>query len=220
MLLRTTLALWVFLFTFPGTDGLVQAKASKKDPKATTMSKAKWAAFEGFRSAKFGMKESEVMRAITKDFKVSKSKVKQSVNPLEQTINLEVTVPKLIEVGGTAKIGYLLGHKSKKLMQVNMVWGSGLGKKVDVKDIISTANLLRSHFTKKRHQKEGFAVNLKVNDAMTIVFRGKDKKGRMAILSLTNPKVKKGEDTKISLKLSYILDAKNPDILSLKEGDF
>ena len=32
MLLRTTLALWVFLFTFPGSDGLVQAKASKKDP--------------------------------------------------------------------------------------------------------------------------------------------------------------------------------------------
>ena len=64
-----------------------------------------------------------------------------------------------------------------------------------------------------------------MNDVTTIVFRGKDKKNRMALLVLTSPKAKKGEDTKkagekVSLKLSYLLDAENPDILTIKDDDF
>jgi hypothetical protein len=78
---------------------------------------------------------------------------------------------------------------------------------------------------KKGYKKDGFIANGRMNDVTTIVFRGKDKKNRMALLVLTSPQPEKGEDSKkaaekISLKLSYMLDAENPDILTIKDDDF
>ena len=73
---------------------------------------------------------------------------------------------------------------------------------------------------KKEHQKESFIAKGRMNDVTTIVFRGKDKKDRMALLILTLPQPQKGEDAKkaqenVSLKLSYLLDAEKPDIFTI-----
>ena len=154
--------------------------------------------------------------------------MRQDENSLEKTTSLEVTVPKLMSLGGVAKVAYLMGFKSKKLIQVNVVWGRGAeesGRKVIVQNIVDAANFLRNHLVKKEYQKEGFIANARVNDATTIVFRGKDKKNRMVLLVLTSPQAKKDEDDKkagenISLKLSYVLDTKTPDILTIGEDDF
>jgi len=110
-------------------------------------------------------------------------------------------------------------------MQVNIVWGRGAAKKVDPQSVVDAANFLRIHLIKKQYKKEGFVANGRMNDVTTIVFRGKDKKNRMALLILTSPKANKGEDAKkaaqnISLKLSYMLDPENPDILTIKDNDF
>lgn len=218
MLLRTTLALWIFLFTFSGADYLAEARTNAK----TQTDKKKWVRVDGFRSAKFGLDEKKVMRAIVKDFKISKSKVKRNVHPGQKTVNISVTIPKLMAAGGTASVNYILGFESKKLIQVNVIWGASATKKVDPEELVSVANLLRGHFIKKKYRKEGYITNGVMNETMTIVFRGMDKKNRMILLTLTNPKVKKGEDqlSLMSLKLSYILDYENPDILSIKEGEF
>jgi hypothetical protein len=227
MLFRITgfLALSVFLLTLSGTADIAESQAAKK--KSTQPAK-KQAKIEGFRSAKFGMKESDIYRAITKDFKISKSKVKRSVHSLEKTTSLKITVPQLIGIGGTAKIAYIIGFKSKRLVQVSIVWGRGAeesGKKVKAQNIVDAANFLRNHLVKKKYNKDGFIANGRMNDVTTIVFRGKDKKNRMALLVLTSPMAKKGEDAKkarekISLNLSYMLDAEKPDILTIKDDDF
>ena len=224
MLLRATgwLALSVFLLTLSGTADIAESQTAKKKSTQPTKKQAK---IEGFRSAKFGMKEKDIYRAITKDFKISKSKVKRSTSALEKTTSLEITVPKLLGVGGAAKIGYIMGYKSQRLMQVNVVWGRGAAKKVDPQTVVDAANFLRTHLIKKQYMKEGFVANGRMDDVTTIVFRGKDKKNRMALLILTSPKANKGEDVKkaaqnISLKLSYMLDPENPDILTIKDDDF
>jgi hypothetical protein len=227
MLFRTIswLALSIFLITLSGTVENAESKTSKTKSTQPTKKQAK---IEGFRSAKFGMKETDVFKAIARDFKITKNKVNRKVNPLEKTTSLEVTIPKLLGVGGTAKIGYLLGYKSKKLMQINIVWGRGAeesGKKVIAQEIVNTANFLRNHLLKKEYKKDGFAANQRVNDETTIVFRGKDKKDRMAILLLTSAKVTKDMDTKkdgdlVTLKLSYMLLPNKPDILTIKDDDF
>jgi hypothetical protein len=227
MLFRVTglLALSFFLATLSVTADIAQ---SKTPTKKQTQSTKKPARIDGFRSAKFGMKEKDVFKAIAKDFKISKGKVKRSQNSIEKTTNLEVTVPEMIGVGGTAKVGYILGYKSKKLIQVNIIWGQGAeesGKKVKMQSIIDAANFLRNHLVKKKYQKESLIANARMNEETTIVFRGKDKKDRMALLILTAPKAKEGEDDKkagdqVSLKLSYVLDTKKPDILTIGEDDF
>jgi hypothetical protein len=81
------------------------------------------ASVDGFRSAKFGMTESEIKDSINKDFNISSSAVEKSENALEKTTSLAVTVPKLMEEGGVSRVVYILGYKSKKLIQVNVIWG-------------------------------------------------------------------------------------------------
>ena len=220
MLLRITLSVWMFLFSFYGAEGLAQAKTSKKVSKPITKP---WANLDGFRSAKFGMNQRRVIRAISKDFKISKRKVKLNVHPTEKTTNLSISVPKLL--GGTATVVYILGQKSKELVQINVMWGLGVDKNVEEENVVNTANMLRDHFLKKRYKKETMAVNAKLTDSQMVVFRGEDEKNRMVLMVLTKQKKEKKESTKeaakkISLRLSYMLNFDKPDVFSIKEGEF
>lgn len=213
------LVLSVFLFTVTGT---AVAKTSDKKPKPPTKP---WAQVNGFRSAKFGMDQKKVMRAISKDFKISKSKVKKSVHPAEGTSSLLIQVPNLLAVGGNANIGYVFGQSTKKLIQVNVMWGKGVGKKTDNDGIIATANMLRDHLTKKRYKKEKFVLNGKINDSTMLVFRGYDEKDRMITIMLKTPTKIKGKkltetELQVSLKLAYVLDSITPDVLRIRENDF
>jgi hypothetical protein len=222
-----TIGFMTLSILFLTLSGNLNTAESKTQTKTTAAQKKKPAKNEGFRSAKFGMKEKDVLRAIKKDFKISKDKVKQVSSSSEKTKSLFLDVPDLLEVGGNARIGYIFGYKSKKLMQINIIWGRGISKEVDGPGIVRVANLLRTHLMKKEYKKEGFVANQPLNDATTIVFRGKDQKNRMALLVLSAPKTGKGKEAKaspenISLKLSYMLNPEKPDVrtITIKDDDF
>ena len=232
---------WFFLLIliyFLLVSGLpVEAQApTKKNSTSSTeagktlfesLKKNPWADIKGFRSAKFGMNEKSVYRAIATDFKLAKSKVKKTTNTKEHTTGLEIIVPDLFSTGGAAKVGYILGYKSKKLMHINVLWGRGAAEKVDGKDVLTTANLLRTHFLKKRYKEEGLVANAKLSDTSTMVFRGKDKKNRMILLMLGTQLKEEGmTDEQIinstSLGLSYILNPDEPDVrkIVIQEDEF
>ena len=220
MLLHKTAWLALGLFFFSFATGMAEAQAPLKAPKAIALSKKKWKVIDGFRSAKFGMDEKQVTRAIAKDFKIRKSKVRREVHPTAKTTTLTLSVQNLIELGGPAKIVYILGYKSKRLIHINITWGINESKGVLSKDIVNAANLLQTHFIKKRYQ-EGVIVNGQLNDTVQIIFRGRDKNGRMILLRLISGKVKKGQDKKESTKaltliLSYIQDPYKPDVFKAK----
>ena len=231
---------WFFLLIliyFLLVSGLpVEAQAPTKENSTSSteagktlfesMKKNPWADIKGFRSAKFGANEKSVYRAITKDFKLAKSKVKKTTNAKEHTTGLEIIVPDLFSTGGAAKVGYILGYKSKKLMHINVLWGKGAAEKVDGKDVLTTANLLRTHFLKKRYKEEGLIANGRLSDTSTMVFRGKDKKNRMVLLML-GTQLKEGmTDEQIinstSLVLSYLLNPGEPDVrkIVIQEDEF
>jgi hypothetical protein len=218
--------LLIFLFTLLTSGGLVEAKTDTKNSAATTSVPAKkWAVIDGFRSAKFGMDKNRVKKAISKDFKISSRKIKLSKNSIEKTEILQVTVPELFPAGGASLVGYVFGHQSKKLIQINIIWGLGATKKVNGQSVVDAANLLRTHFVKKRYVAESMLVNQRLDANKIIVFRGADKKGRMALLVLDTPKALEGESPedaakKVSLSLSYILKPNQPDILTIEEGMF
>ena len=77
-------------------------------------------------------------------------------------------------------------------------------------------------FFKKRYQEDGLVAHARLNDGSILIFRGKDQKGHMALLRLSNPQPndKNNEDLKISLSLSYIENPGKPDAYRLKDGDF
>ena len=208
-------------------DKLIKKNATAGNTLFESLKKNRWADIKGFRSAKFGMNEKSVYRAIATDFKLAKSKVKKTTSVKERTTGLEIIVPDLFSTGGAAKVGYILGYKSKKLMHINVLWGRGAAEKVDGKDVLTTANLLRTHFLKKRYKEEGLVANGKLSNTSTLVFRGKDKKNRMILLLLNTVAAKEGvsaEDNlnQVSLVLSYISKPVNPDIrkIVIQEDEF
>ena len=85
------------------------------------------------------------------------------------------------------------------LIHINVLWGRGAAENVDGQAVVNTANLLRTHFLKKRYKKKSLAVNSKLSADSTLVFRGRDKKDRMIIVVLTTAPVPEGANNKESL---------------------
>ncbi len=72
------ISLIILFISFFVALSLVEAKTSLKNSVATSnISKKKWAVLDGLRSAKVGMSEKQVLRAIKKDFKLSPSKQRE-----------------------------------------------------------------------------------------------------------------------------------------------
>lgn len=203
-------------------SGLFFAGISFAKPDDGTSTSQKWAVVNGFRSAQFGMTERDVIKAIKKDFGVGKSQVSRKVHPNEKTVTLGIEVKRLLPESGPAKVFYILGYKSKRLIHINVIWGRPVTKNPDAEAVVATANQLRNHFAQKKYQKDGFALNAQLGEGVILVFQGKDRKGRAARLLLSNPKAegdkKAGEN--IALTLSYIEKPLDPDVFRIKEGDF
>jgi len=180
-----------------------------------------WAVIDGFRSAKFGYKEGDVLRAIKKDFKINENGVSRLINQQEKTVTLGIDVEDLLAGSGSSKVFYILGYKSKRLIHVNVTWGRPIQKIPNAEAVVSTANQLRNYFAQKKYQKNGFALNAQLGEGVILVFQGKDKRGRTARLLLSNPKNKDGKaGENITLTLSYIEKPEDPDVFKIKDGDF
>ena len=140
----------------------------------------------------------------------------------ERTQSLGITIDKLIPISGKTRVVYVFGYKSKQLMQVNILIGHPVDTNIAPQQVVDSGNLLGNHFFKKRYQEDGLVAHARLNDGSVLIFRGKDQKGRMALLRLSNPQPNEGdkEDPKITLSLSYIEKPEQPDAFQLKEDDF
>jgi hypothetical protein len=181
------------------------------------------AVVEGFRSAKFGMKEAEVRAEVEKDFKIKSDAIKSQDNPAELTHSLLVTVPDLLAGGGTAEVSYVLGYKSKTLIQVGTVWSKATDPAMTPERLFSNANILRAHFLGEGFKPETVTVNTPVNGGL-LMFRGSDAKDHTVMLLLQGTFETKENNqrtlTPTGLLLFYVADAKSPDVFKLPPGQF
>jgi len=176
---------------------------------------------EGFRLALFGMTEKEIYRAIYKEFRISKKNVERQIHPGEKTVNLGIRVKDLLPQSGPARVYYVFGYKSRRLIQVNIIWGRPVTKKPNAEQVVNLANQLREHFSGQGFSKQGLLVNQSVGKDSILVFRGVDDKGRMVLLLLVNPqKTGVPKNQEIVLKLSYIQQPDHPDIFKIEKGKF
>jgi hypothetical protein len=181
------------------------------------------AVVDGFRSAKFGMTDVEVRRAIEKDFKLKGDEVLERPNPAERTTVLTVKVPNLLPGGGTADVAYVLGYESKKLIQVSVSWSKATDKKMTPEQLFSNSSLLRAHFLTEGFKPDTIANNMPIKSGI-LVFRGSDANDHTVMLILEG-KMKEAANnheilTPTALLLLYIVDAKAPDIYRLPPGSF
>jgi hypothetical protein len=184
---------------------------------------------EGFRSAHWGMTEAQVKAAIQKDFNIAGDKVRVEENPSERTTVLAVSVNDLLEGAGVARISYILGYASKKLIQVNIVWGTTVDPQAKPERIVAAANQLRALFLSSGYEPETIAGNLATADGTIVVFQGEDAAKHLTLLRLVStpappPAKQRGRADRpgptVVLLLSYVQDARNPDVFRLKKGQF
>ncbi len=226
---RSPIVALAALFTLGG-GALVDAISAGTGPSAPAgawaQEAAKAASVEGFRSARFGMTEAEVRKALTKDFGVGDSEIVGSENAVEKTTALQITVNDLLPDSGAAKVGYVFGYRSKHLIQVNVVWGA-LEPKPTTENLTATASILRGYFFGQGFTPDRVITKAQLDDGSVIEFRGIDDKGRMALLLFINIPQESGaadEGTpaqqRLSLKLSYLLDPDSPDVFKIQKGAF
>ena len=198
------------------------SKPDSKPEEAKIKNTKPWANIGGFRSAKFGMKMKEVKKAIYQDFGIPDEKITTVNHPTERTESLAVAVEKLLPNAVKSRVVYVFGYKTKRLIQVNILLGHPVDTSVTPQQIVDSGNILGNHFFKKRYQEDGLVAHARLNDGSILIFRGKDQKGHMALLRLSNPQPndKDNKDLKISLSLSYIEKPGKPDAYQLKDDDF
>ena len=182
------------------------------------------ATIDGFRQALFGMSEEQVRQAIRKDFPAAAGKISSAVHPSEKTTVLTATVPDLLPNTGKARISYIFGYRSKKLIQVNIVWTSE-GNTASDETLVGTANSLRDYFAAQTYKPDTVVANRQLAENAIVVFRADDLQGRMVLLVLSGVAAAARSDDKkglppLTLELSYIEDAAHPDVFRIGKGQF
>src|ERR1700730_8316476 len=207
----------------PASDQHQPPEATAKPPESEAVEHVK---IEGFRSARWGMDAAQVKAAIQKDFGVPTEKMKTEENAAERTTVLTITVSDLLEGAGPARISYILGYKTKKLIQVTVLWGTPVDPQAQPEKIVTAANQLRQLFLDSGDQPEAVVANDRMADGTIRVSPGQDTDKHTTVLRPAHtsapPKGSRAEaaGASVVLSLSYILDSRSPDIFRLKKGQF
>jgi hypothetical protein len=221
-----------WLMAYPSLAGGQAAIAEEKAPQSeiqkgsTEGEPGPPATVDGFRNSRFGLSEEQVRQATRKDFPAAAAKLTSAVHPSEKTTVLSIGVADLLPNTGSARISYIFGYRSKKLIQINVVWTSD-GSAASDETIVATANTLRDYFTPQNYKPDSLVANRQLADNTIIVFRASDLQGRTVLLVLSGVAAAARSDEKkgsrpppLTVKLSYILDATHPDIFRIAKGQF
>jgi hypothetical protein len=222
MFSRPAAALFAALLVMPP----VALAAEPQPPAAAAAPAVQPLHVEGFRSAHWGMTEAQVKTAIEKDFKIAPDKIKSEENLAERTGVVTVLVPDLLEGAGVARVSYIFGYATKKLIEVNVLWGTAIDPQIAPEKIVAAADQLRQLLVDSGYEAGSIATNARMKDGEVLVFKGQDADKHTTILRLAAARepprrgAAKKPATATALALSYILDAQNPDIYRLKKGQF
>ncbi len=178
---------------------------------------------EGFRSARFGMSEAEVRKAIAADFKLDDKAITRETNPLERTTILAATVADLLPGAGPGRITYIFGFTKHQLIQVNVLW-TAPKKEGAANSLGAPGATLRNYFLGYSFKPESAVRDKALPDGSVLLFQGADEKGR-AVALVTGEGViedarSKTNEAQWYLRLSYVEDPANPDVYRLKPGSF
>lgn len=199
---------------------LAAAPAAAETPAAATV--------DGFRSARFDMTEEQLRAAIAADFKLSPVQILKQVHKVDRTMILSIKVPDLLPESGVAQVNYKLGYKSKKLIQVDVIWGAAVDAKVTPQNLGIIIVNLRQYLQERGFDKEKVLVNATTPQAnIVLLFRAQDDKSRVVAMLgqfKLDPKAEKGKqlllDQPEAVILSYVLDPKAPDVFKIEKGKF
>lgn len=191
------------------------------DAAARSEASASTARIDGFRTAQFGADEKAVRAAIGSDLGATGEAIKLIDNPVERTRILVVRSDKLFAGSTEAEIGYVFGYKSKALIQVNILWGTPLTPEVTQSQLATVAATLTRYFTAQGFAADRVMRDRKLGKDGLLVFQGADAAGHMVQLVQRQEAARTDAGkTRMTLRLAYIADPKQPDIFRIAKGAF
>jgi hypothetical protein len=181
---------------------------------------------EGFRSARFNMSEREARDAINRDFPAAGTGIRRTgnidaqTNRVYRTTALVITVRDLMPDTGTAQVEYILGYQSRKLIQVNVIWGTPADPQSPLYVVQTIAARLRTFFLQENFPADRRATNVQQGNEL-VMFRGRDPQGRtVEVVAQVTPAPREGQRGSHFVRLSYILNPEQPDVYTVRHGDF
>ena len=130
----------------------------------------------GFRGAHFGMSEQELRAAVVKDFALKPADITSSVNPVEGTTVLTAKVAALEPGPGPAAVAFILGHTSKKLIQINVIWGEQNAAGSNPNAMVAAGERLARYFAGYAWNKDTTRAGVPVGPNTVVLFSGEDSK--------------------------------------------
>ncbi len=181
----------------------------------------------GFRSARFGMTEEEVLAAIEADFGIAAWAIDRAVQPVEKTTSLVFRIDGLVADTGVVEIAYMLGYISKRLMQVNMLWRQPPGALDGSARLARAAAVMMRRFALQRFPRDESVENAVLEDGSILVFRAEDNRGRIAVIRLKERKgggdASRARTSHVEgswLRVSLIERVAAPDVFRIEPGQF
>lgn len=185
---------------------------------------------EGFRSARFGQKETEVTAAIAKDLGVKKTDIVHKENDEMGVTVLSARLSKFEPLDIPATISYVLGYKCRCLVQVTIVWDFPEKENENLRRMAMRGiGALAGKFIGEKWGENETAVNrlpkeAKIGDKSALVFfRGQNSEGGAITLMGAPVLIEKSKepnktdpvanvDHLKSVSLVYEQNAANPDV--------
>jgi hypothetical protein len=210
----------------------VAQTAKKPIPALPSTAPASDYVIKGFRGAAFGMTQAQTKAAIATDFGPA-AKITDNANIIEGTQALQVSLDHLDPGPGTALVTYIFGATSHTLTHINVVWVVPGEPTAEQRAAIVTAGVqLTNYFQNLPNPLKATTGVTPTGPNGLLMFAGVDKKGagiEVAADGISYQATKKEDNKETTspppkgpavLRVSYIANAANPDVLKIKPGAF
>lgn len=182
------------------------------------------ASITGFRNAEFGMTQAQVLAVINTEFNIPGSAVKRSLNNVQRTAVLNISVPNLIPGGGAASVSYIFGYQSHGLIEVNILWSQATDSKITAATLYQNGESLQQYFAAAGFSPDRSTGNIAMPNGI-LLFRATDSSANAILLMLTgivkkDQNASKGTLYPTALTLAYAANPLHPDVFSLPKGSF
>jgi len=157
------------------------------------------------------------VRAVAeKDFKIKPAAIKVAENPVEKTRVLVAIIPDPLPGGEHAQISYVLGYKSKKLIQVGLLWTKAIDRTLTPQRLVADAQILQNYFRGAGYRPDSIALNAAFAKGV-VAFRGNDKDNHATVLILEGKISKNAAGALVlteaqQLSLFYSAEPEHPDV--------
>ncbi len=179
----------------------------------------------GFRNAHFGMTQMQVRAAVIAEFKLPASAITHSLNATQHTEVLTADIPNLIPSGGLARVSYVFGYQTHKLIEVNVLWAKSVDPKATPALLYQNGESLQQYFAGEGFPPQRSTGNIATSSGL-LLFRATDTNANVVLLVLSGKISKDPKATDKSfldpaaLTLVYAMDPQHPDVFHLGKGSF